>query len=133
MEAGKSSGHAACAAASSGHGAAEGAVIVAEGLTRKRTLEVDMPAMDTLESRISDLRTEQQAMKARKKEIGKALKNFERRKTRLRQRARQLTDQDLVAVLMMRRDHRASRAQGSQAKPDADSAAAAAAAQEAIP
>lgn len=68
---------------------------------------------ETLQNKIEALRAEQQAIKLKKRETAKALRNVERKKTRLRQKARQLTDDDLVAVLMMRKDYRDARAGGS--------------------
>jgi chromosome segregation ATPase len=50
------------------------------------------------------LKDEQQKIKADKQRVAKELKNAQRRKNRLRKRARQLTDQDLVEVLRMRAD-----------------------------
>ena len=51
---------------------------------------------------IARLKTEQAELRAERKRISKELKNAERRRTRLRKQARQLSDADLVAVIQMR-------------------------------
>ena len=43
-------------------------------------------------------------MKASKKHLEKGLRNAERKRKRLRERARQLTDEDLVSVMLMRNE-----------------------------
>jgi chromosome segregation ATPase len=53
---------------------------------------------------IKALKDEQLRIRADKQRVAKELKNAQRRKNRLRKRARQLTDQDLVEVLRMRAD-----------------------------
>lgn len=62
---------------------------------------------DPVRNAILKLREEQEAVRARKKELSRAMKNEKRKQTRLRKRARQMSDEDLVAVLMMRRDAQA--------------------------
>ena len=56
---------------------------------------------DILKS-IADLRHQQQDLRAMKKQVTKKLKNEEKRRSRLRKKARALTDSDLVALLKMR-------------------------------
>ena len=51
---------------------------------------------------IGRLKEEQAALRAEKKKVAKALKNAEKRRSRLKKKARQLSDGDLVAVLHMR-------------------------------
>lgn len=60
-----------------------------------------MPAEGLLSS-IDRLKREQKAMKEQKKKLTKDLRNAEKRRSRLKKRARQLSDTDLVAVLQMR-------------------------------
>ena len=48
------------------------------------------------------LREEQTAQRAERKRIAQELKNTQRRKRRLQSRARQLTNSDLMEVLLMR-------------------------------
>ena len=48
-------------------------------------------------------------MRAERKRISKELKNAEKRRTRLRKRARQLSDANWVAVLQMRETDRSAR------------------------
>ena len=51
---------------------------------------------------IEALKAEQKQIKDQKKKVTKNLKNAQRRKKRLQTRARQLANDDLMAVLMMR-------------------------------
>ena len=51
---------------------------------------------------IDRLKEEQAALRAEKKKVAKALKNAEKRRSRLKKKARQLSDTDLVAVLQIR-------------------------------
>ena len=57
-----------------------------------------------LNKHIQQLKEEQATLLASRKRSQKDLRNAERKKRRLRDRARQLTDDDLVSVLMMRKD-----------------------------
>ncbi len=61
------------------------------------------PNVGLLES-IRQLKEQQAAMKAARVKLTKDLRNACKRRNRLKKRARQLTDQDLVEVLQMRRD-----------------------------
>ena len=65
---------------------------------------------------IQKLKAEQKAARERRKVVNKELKNAERRKRRLKTRAWQLTNDDLLEVMMLRGDARASTAPSS---PDA--------------
>ena len=47
---------------------------------------------------------EQHRLKASRKQIVKELRNAERKRKRLRERARQLTDEDLLSVMLMRKE-----------------------------
>jgi len=57
---------------------------------------------DPVRESLKALQEEQKAVQARKRELAAKVKAAHRRQARLRKRARQLTDEDLVAVLMMR-------------------------------
>jgi len=50
------------------------------------------------------LKEQQLALKEQRRLVSKMLKNEEKRKSRLKKRARQLSDHDLLAVLKMRDD-----------------------------
>ena len=47
---------------------------------------------------------EQHRLKTSRKQIVKELRNAERKRKRLRDRARQLTDEDLLSVMLMRKE-----------------------------
>ena len=64
---------------------------------------------DPLGAQIEALKKEQQEMKDKKKRLQKDLRNAVRKKKRLSDRARRLSDKDLVAVLMMRKNQREAR------------------------
>ena len=51
---------------------------------------------------IQRLKEEQARLRAEKKRVAKELKNAEKRRSRLKRKAKQLTDGDLLAVLQMR-------------------------------
>jgi FtsZ-binding cell division protein ZapB len=70
--------------------------------TLRHSLTVPLFESEALESAIARLRTEQKTMREKRKQIHKELKNAEKRRSRLKKRARQLSDADLVAVLQMR-------------------------------
>ena len=57
-----------------------------------------------LTDRINILKEQQKRIKAEKKDIAKVLKNACKRRKRLKHKARQLTDADLLDVIQMRRD-----------------------------
>ena len=63
---------------------------------------MDTPRPEPLLSGIARLKAEQTHLRAERKRVVKELKNAEKRRTRLRKRARQLSDADLIAVLQMR-------------------------------
>ena len=58
-----------------------------------------------LNQKIAELKAAQAQM-LEDKRLRKDLRNAERKRKRIKERARQLTDEDLVAVLMMRKEHR---------------------------
>ena len=57
---------------------------------------------ETLQQSIMRLKAEQAAAKSAKRAVAKSLRNAQKRASRLKKRARQLTDNDLVEVLKMR-------------------------------
>ena len=63
------------------------------------------------------LKKEKAAARDTKKLVAKNLKNAERRKARLKRKARQLNDEDLLAVLQMRRDAPPAASSGSTGDP----------------
>jgi septal ring factor EnvC (AmiA/AmiB activator) len=70
--------------------------------TPGHSVTVPLFESEALETAIARLKAEQKAMKEKKRKIHKDLKNAEKRRSRLKKRARQLSDADLVAVLQMR-------------------------------
>ena len=58
----------------------------------------------SLNASIERLKLEQHRLKTSKKQIVKELRNAERKRKRLRERARQLTDEDLLSVMLMRKE-----------------------------
>ena len=59
-----------------------------------------------LNRKIAELKAEQAKMQEDRKRLKKELRNTARKRKRIKERARQLTEDDLVAVLMMRKEHR---------------------------
>ncbi len=57
---------------------------------------------------IARLRREQDAVRANRKRVTKELKNTPKRKQRLKKRAKQLSDTDLVSVLQLRASEKAA-------------------------
>jgi molecular chaperone GrpE (heat shock protein) len=62
------------------------------------------PVKEPLAKAILQLQAQQAELREEKKRIAKELRNAMRKKRRLKNNARQLTDEDLVAVLLMRRE-----------------------------
>ena len=65
----------------------------------------------TLSERVKALKAEQAKARAERAALAKEIRNTERRKRRLRKRPKQLTDEDLLQVLMMRKSQRESQGQ----------------------
>ena len=63
----------------------------------------------SLNASINRLKLEQRRLKNSKKQIVKELRNAERKRKRLRERARQLKDEDLLAAMLMRAEIQRSR------------------------
>ncbi len=75
------------------------------------TGKVEFAAPDSqLAEQIKKLQEEQRAMATRRKQITQELRNAAKRTTRLRVKARLLIDDDLLSVLMMRKETREARA-----------------------
>ncbi len=70
----------------------------------------DVLEMDPVSARISQMREAQKEMRNQRKALAAQLKAAEKRRCRLRKRAKALTDDDLVQVLMMRKQQRGSAA-----------------------
>jgi molecular chaperone GrpE (heat shock protein) len=60
--------------------------------------------MQSLSEGITTLRHEQAKLRAERKRVAAELKNAQRRKRRLRTKARQLSNEDILAVLLMRQE-----------------------------
>lgn len=69
----------------------------------KKKLE-DVLEEDPLTKQILAMKEEQVRLKKEKQELKRKLKNAEGRRARLKKKARQLTDEDLVHVLMWRKE-----------------------------
>ena len=69
-----------------------------------RSGEGEPNPLASLNGSIVALREEQTRMKDERKKLAKELKNAQRRKRRLKGRARQLSNEDLLAVLLMREE-----------------------------
>ena len=59
---------------------------------------------EDLRANIAKLKQEAAALKAEKMKVGKALRNAEKKRARLKRKARELTDSDLLQVLKLRED-----------------------------
>ena len=60
--------------------------------------------LKSLTAAIADMKAEQQRMREERKRAAKELKNAQRRKRRLKGKARQLSNEDLLAVLLLRQE-----------------------------
>ena len=79
---------------------------------------------DTLSERVKALKAEQAKARAERAALAKEIRNTERRKSRLRKRAKQLTDEDLLQVLMMRKSQREAQGLTTPAKTEGSTASA---------
>ena len=66
----------------------------------------DVLDKDTLTEHLLRLKEEQQVAKDERRKLAAEIRNAERRKNRLRKRAKMLTDEDLLQVLMIRKTAR---------------------------
>lgn len=68
------------------------------------------------EDLVQRLKTSAAEVKRQKKELARALRNAERRRQRIKQKAKQLTDADLLSVMRMRRDGAAKKLAAASSK-----------------
>ena len=85
----------------------------------------------SLQSQIETLKKQAADVRATKSKVIKELKNAQKRKRRLQTKVRRLTDQDLLAVLLMRKD--SGEAASSGAAPASGAAASAGSAEAGAP
>ena len=71
---------------------------------------------DTLTEHLRRLKDQQVREKEARKKLAAEIRNAERRKSRLRKRAKQLTDEDLLQVLMFRKAARQSQENTQQSE-----------------
>ena len=100
------SGAAPCATAASTGAAREGSASAA-------------PAPDDLRVQIGALKEQAMALKMEKTKVNKALRNAEKKRSRLKRKARELTDSDLMQVLKMRETENAERGGAAGSSGDA--------------
>ena len=96
MASASSSAAAACEAASPG---------VASAATHAL---LDSLPEDPLQQKIAKLKEEQETLRRARKDVRKQMKNTKRQQTRLRHRARLMSDEDLVSVLLMRKSRKSA-------------------------
>jgi molecular chaperone GrpE (heat shock protein) len=68
--------------------------------------------MKSLSEGITTLKNEQAKLRGDRKRVAAELKNAQRRKQRLRTKTRQLSNEDILAVLLMRQEQGTARAAG---------------------
>ena len=78
-----------------------------------------MEGSDPLTDKITSLRNQQLQQRKDRQAVAKSLRNAEKRKRRLQKRAKQLTDEDLMQVMMLRQG-KAKRARDADGKPLSD-------------
>jgi transcription initiation factor IIF auxiliary subunit len=69
---------------------------------------------------IADLKDQQKAIRDQRKANAKSLKNAQRRKTRLKRKARELSNDDLLQVLTMREEDEKEKKNGKVIDDDED-------------
>ena len=127
-----SDGHAAGSAAGSAAASSSSNVtdrrIAAIGSQLRATAAEDGGAIESLATKIAEMRAEQGRLRDVRKRQAAELKNLQRRKRRLKGKARQLSNEDLLAVLLMRQPSAsaASSSSGAAASSSACSSAASA-------
>ena len=90
-----------------------------EPTARPRRSTVGDPGKDLLDA-ITQLKVEQKKAKEAKKAISKDLRNANRRRQRLKRRAKALSDQDLLAVISLRNHEKALGRQASAEEDEDD-------------
>jgi hypothetical protein len=91
------------------------------------------PATHDCGAHIGQLKKEQDTLKKQRATLQKELKTAQKRRSRLKSKARQLSNDDLMAVLMMREKEAESKAQDATAALDGASTGAASSASGAAP
>ncbi len=81
-----------------------------------------------LRAHIEEMKKEQLALRQKRKDLAKDVKNAKKRQSRLRKKARQMTDEDLVTVLLMRKDAKPGKEPGSGTATPASSSSSSSAA-----
>ncbi len=126
MSAAASSSDAASAAAPAGIAtSAPAAAAAVDGSPATVLVGSGADGKEGLQAIIARMKAEQAALRTARKTVNKNLKNCQRRAARLKRRARQLTDGDLLEVLRMRSDLAAANRGADDAAPAADAPAAA--------
>ena len=70
--------------------------------------------MKSLSEGINTFKNEQAKLRAERKRVAAELKNAQRRKRRLRTKARQLSNEDILAVLLIRQEQGTAQATGDE-------------------
>ena len=92
---------------SDGGSGTSAAAAAAAGVTPSTQLvEAAKKAGHDILGSIAELRRQQAELRAQRKKVAKKLKNEEKRRSRLRRRAWQLSDSDLAALLRMRSEEK---------------------------
>lgn len=91
---------------------------------KEKATEPQSP-VKTILPEIVRLKNEQKALMAQKKKVQKELKNAEKRRNRLKKRARLLTDDDLIAVVSLRTQEKAAKLEASASSTSAGEVSAA--------
>ena len=76
-------------------------------------------AIFNIHAEVDRLQKEQAELKKERKRVASALKNAQRKKQRLKSRAKQLSDEELLAVIQLRRDEKSKKASGGVTEPTA--------------
>jgi transcription initiation factor IIF auxiliary subunit len=77
-------------------------------------------ARKSLLGSIASLKEQQKAIREQRKANAKSLKNAQRRKTRLKRKARELSNDDLLQVLTMREEDEKEKRSGKATEDDED-------------
>ena len=88
--------------------------IAALGPTLRRSLAGTGGYLKSLSASIADMKKEQLRMREEKTRATAELKKAQRRKQRLKTKVRQLTNEDLLAVVMLRHEQDAASNQGEE-------------------
>ena len=105
--AGSAAGSAAGQASGSRAGSSADRRVAAIGTQLRASAEATGDPLKSLSATIADMKTEQARLREERKRHAAELKNAQRRKRRLRSKARQLSNEDLLAVLLLRQEQTA--------------------------